>query len=70
MAQCDDAQKPKDSFLALLAAPARHALESISIVTVEQLAELTSKEILHLHGVRPSSLPILNQALEARKLTL
>lgn len=60
---CEEERKPKDSFLALLGAPARRALENEGITSLEKLSAYSEKEILTLHGMGKSSLPKLNDAL-------
>lgn len=67
---CEKGRKPKDGFLSLLAAPARRALESKSITTLQQLSVYSEKEILSLHGIGPSSIPILKNALKSEGLLL
>jgi DNA-directed RNA polymerase alpha subunit len=66
--KCEEERKPKDNFLALLAAPARRALENNGITGVKQLAKYTEKEILALHGMGKSSLPKLKQLLAEKGL--
>lgn len=66
---CEELRKPKDSFLALLGAPARRALENERILTLKQLSGYSEKEILALHGMGPSSIPKLRHLLEAKGLT-
>jgi len=66
---CEKEQKPATGLLSELAAPARRALANKGITTVEQLATFSQKEILQLHGIGKSSLPKLQQALAAQKLT-
>lgn len=61
---CESERKPKDGFLALLAAPARRALENNGIKTLEQLSKHSEKEILNFHGIGPGSLPKLKQILK------
>ena len=61
---CEMERKPKNSFLSLLAAPARRALESKGISTLQQLAEYKEREILQLHGMGPGSIPRLRKALQ------
>jgi predicted RecB family nuclease len=61
---CEEERKPKDSFLALIAAPARRALERENIRTLEDLAKWTESEILNLHGMGPSTIPKLKKALK------
>lgn len=62
---CEQERKPKEGFLSQLAAPARRALESNGITTLEQLSQYSEAEILKLHGIGPSSLPKLKEALKA-----
>ncbi|WP_127544754.1 RNA polymerase alpha subunit C-terminal domain-containing protein [Paenibacillus amylolyticus] len=66
---CEAERKPTEGFLALLSAPARRALESEGITTLLQLAEYTEKEILKLHGIGPSAMPKLRNALEEEGLS-
>lgn len=61
--------QPNNDFLALLAAPARRALENNGIFNLQQLSTFTEKEILALHGMGPSTLPILKKALKGKKLS-
>ena len=60
---CEAAKKPKESFLSVLPAPARRALENSNILTLQALARHTEAEILLLHGMGPGSLPKLRTAL-------
>jgi predicted RecB family nuclease len=60
---CEAERKPKDIFLAKLAAPARRALENKGIGTLEQLAQFSETEILNLHGMGKRSIEQLNQFL-------
>lgn len=66
---CEAERKPTEGFLALLSAPARRALENEGIATLQQLAEYTEKEILKLHGIGPSAMPKLRNALEEEGLS-
>ncbi|MGO4730511.1 RNA polymerase alpha subunit C-terminal domain-containing protein [Paenibacillus sp. 2KB_22] len=66
---CEAERKPTDGFLALLSAPARRALENEGIATLQQLAEYTEKEILKLHGIGPSAMPKLRDALDEEELS-
>ncbi|WP_339259815.1 RNA polymerase alpha subunit C-terminal domain-containing protein [Paenibacillus sp. FSL R5-0749] len=66
---CEAERKPTEGFLALLSAPARRALENEGIITLLQLAEYTEKEILKLHGIGPSAIPKLRNALEEEGLS-
>jgi predicted RecB family nuclease len=60
---CEDERKPKDSFLALIGAPARRALERENIKTLVDLAKYSEKEILSLHGVGKTTIPKLKKLL-------
>jgi hypothetical protein len=62
---CEAELKPKEGFLALLSAPARRALENKHITSLEKLSGFSEKEILQLHGMGPSSIPKLRDALKA-----
>ncbi|QLG41979.1 MULTISPECIES: RNA polymerase alpha subunit C-terminal domain-containing protein [Paenibacillus] len=66
---CEKARKPKEGFLSLLSAPARRALENQGITTLQKLSQYTEKEILKLHGIGPSAIPKLRQALEEEGLS-
>lgn len=65
---CEEARKPKDHFLALLAAPARRALENNGITTLTQLATFNEKEVLRFHGMGKSSIPKLQKLLSEANL--
>ncbi|HEY5749399.1 MAG TPA: hypothetical protein VIU12_25200 [Chryseolinea sp.] len=66
---CEQERKPDSGFLALLAAPARRALENAGISTLQQLSSRSEREILMLHGMGPGSLPKLRTALAAEGLS-
>ncbi len=66
---CEAGKKPQEGFLSLLSAPARRALEYNAITTVKLLSNYSEKEILKLHGIGKSSIPILRAALEIKGLT-
>lgn len=61
---CENESKPEAGFLSLIAAPARRALESKGIRTLQQLSTFSEAEILQLHGMGPGSLPKLRSALK------
>lgn len=65
---CEKERKPAGSFLALLSAPARRALENAGITSEEQLARHSEREIMELHGMGQSSLPKLKAALAKKRL--
>lgn len=65
---CEEERKPKGSFFALLAAPARRALERENIKTLTDLTRYSEKEILALHGMGKSSIPKLKALLSSEGL--
>jgi hypothetical protein len=60
---CEAAKKPRDGFLSLLSAPARRALTNAGIQSLQQVSGFSEKEILAMHGIGKTSIPILKQAL-------
>lgn len=66
---CEKERKPDEGFLALLAAPARRALEGAGITTLKQLSKKSENEILALHGMGPGSIPKLKNALKGKGLS-
>ena len=50
---------PEKNFLSALSAPARRALENNGIKSIDALSKFTEKEILKLHGIGKSAIPIL-----------
>jgi len=66
---CEEERKPKDGFLSLLPAPARRALESKNITSLNELSKFSEDDILNLHGMGPSSIPRLRKALEEKGLS-
>ena len=62
-------EKNKGDFPDTLAAPALRALLNAKIMNLKQLAKHTESEILELHGMGPSSLPILRKALKEKGLS-
>jgi predicted RecB family nuclease len=67
---CENERKPKDHFMSALSAPARRALENNGITSIEQLASLSEKELLQMHGMGKSSIPKLKAVLEEREMRL
>ncbi len=65
---CEEERKPKDNFLSLLVAPARRAIENKGIKSLKELSTYSEAEILELHGMGKSSIPILKMALELEGL--
>lgn len=66
---CEAERKTTAGFLSLLSAPARRAVASKGIKTLEQLASCSEAEILQLHGIGKSSLPKLQSALSVAGLS-
>jgi hypothetical protein len=67
---CEEAQKPLLGFLSKLSAPARRGLENAGIEKLTQLITFSAKDLLQLHGMGKSSLPILEAELKKAGLTL
>ncbi len=65
---CENEQRPQTGFLALLSAPARRALLNEGITSLSVLTQYTSKQVLALHGVGPSTIPVLKAALSKEGL--
>lgn len=61
---CEEAKRPKEGFLSLLSAPARRALENAGIKTLKQLSKYTEQDILKLHGIGKTAIPILKEELK------
>lgn len=60
---CEKEKAPTSGFLSLLYNPARNALMNEGIDSLEKLSKYTEKEILALHGMGKSSMPILKEVL-------
>ena len=65
---CEKERKPFSDFLSILGAPARRALENEGIDSLKKLSAYTEADILKLHGMGPSSIPKLKDALKEKKL--
>ena len=66
---CEKEKKPKEGFLSSLSAPARRAMEAEKITTLKKLSKYSKKELLKLHGVGPSTIPVLEKALKEANLS-
>lgn len=66
--QCEKDNKPSTGFLSQLSAPALRALENKWIKTLKQLSTYSENEILALHGMGPSSMPVLKKAMSSEGL--
>jgi DNA-directed RNA polymerase alpha subunit len=51
-----------------LSAPARRALVNAKLTKIEHLKKLTEKQLMSLHGMGPSSLPIIKKAMKKYKV--
>ena len=61
-------KKKEESFFAGLAAPARRALATAGIDTLNKLSGYSEKELLAIHGLGPGSLPALKKMLKQKGL--
>jgi DNA-directed RNA polymerase alpha subunit len=52
-----------------LAKPVQRALANAGINNLEELAKLTEKELMKLHGIGKSTLPILKEAIAKKQLS-
>ncbi len=66
---CEQERKATNNFLDLIYAPARRALASVDIYTLEKLAEFTEAEIMSLHGMGKATMPILREELSKNGLS-
>lgn len=60
--------QPLMDIFAGLSAPARRALQNNGIKTLPDLAQHTEAEILQLHGIGKTAIPILQKALKEKRL--
>ena len=61
--------EPVTDFLAGLSSPARRALQNNGIKTIKDLSKLTETEVLKLHGIGKTAIPILKKALKEKGLS-
>ena len=66
---CEEKKKQGDTFLSLLVAPARRALENNGITTLEELSKLSEKEVLKFHGMGKTTIPKLQKLLAEKDLS-
>ena len=67
--KCQEMLVSQTSFLSIISAPARRALENNGITTLEQISKYTVKEILNLHGLGESTIPKLQKLLHENELS-
>ena len=60
--------EPVSDFTSGLSAPARRALQNNGIKTLQQLSKHTEAEILQLHGIGKTAIPILQKGLKEKGL--
>ncbi len=65
---CEKERKPAADWMIGLYAPARRALENAGIKTLKQLSAYSEADILALHGMGKSSIPVLKSALQQKQL--
>lgn len=61
---CEELKKPKDEFLSKISAPARRALLTKNINSLDDLAFYTQTEIANLHGIGIKAMNILQNMLK------
>jgi len=61
-------QKAVNPNLAGLSAPARRALANAGIVKLKDLTRWSEVDLLRLHGMGPTAIPVLRAALKKAKL--
>lgn len=62
-------QKAVNADFAGLSAPARRALASAGIASLKDVTRFSEADLLRLHGIGPSAMPILRAALKKAKLS-
>ena len=62
-------QKAVNPHFARLSAPARRALANAGIAKLKDLTRFSEADLLRLHGIGPSAMPILRAALKKVKLS-
>jgi predicted RecB family nuclease len=67
---CEKNRISGKSFFEGLSAPAKRALENAGVKTLAQLSKMSEANILKLHGMGPSSIPILRRFLKVKGLKL
>ena len=65
---CEKLKKDTSGFMSGLSAPAQRALKNEGIKSVKQLSKYSEKEILKLHGIGKTAIPVLKKELKKEKL--
>ncbi|MDB4940271.1 MAG: hypothetical protein JWO40_696 [Candidatus Doudnabacteria bacterium] len=63
------AKKPQTNEFPKLSAPAMRALQNAKIRTLKDLSRWDENKLLQLHGLGPSSIPLLHKALKSKGLS-
>lgn len=66
--KCENQKKAKVAFISLLSMPAKRALGNAKIDTLKKLSKFSEKELLKLHGLGPSTIPVLKEYLTSAGL--
>jgi len=66
---CEEECKPDTGILSILVAPARRALQTAGIKSVDQLPTWTENDLLKLHGIGATTIPKLKKAMKAKGYT-
>jgi DNA-directed RNA polymerase alpha subunit len=66
---CNQENKPKSGFLSKLSSLVSNALLREGIDILQKLSNYTEKEILKLHGIGPTSIPVMRKCLEEEGLS-
>lgn len=66
---CEEERKSEAGVFSDLSAPARRAMETNGITSLEQLAKHSEKEILCFHGLGKASIPTLKKLLSDQGLS-
>ncbi|MDR3576997.1 MAG: DNA-directed RNA polymerase subunit alpha C-terminal domain-containing protein [Anaerolineaceae bacterium] len=61
---------PIENLLRKLPAPAQRAIQSTGVKTVEELAQMSEKEMMSLHGFGPKGMKIIKEFLAENDLAL
>jgi predicted RecB family nuclease len=67
--RCEELRLGGEHYLPKLSAPAKRALENAGITSIKQLARRRETDVMKLHGMGPSSLPKLKEALKKAGLS-
>lgn len=65
---CEKQNKNTSGFTLGLSAPAQRALKNAGIKTLQQLSNYSEKELLKLHGIGKTAIPVLKKELKKEKL--